>query len=328
MSTTMDRIKAEADAADEALRAFANPTPADPAVNSDPAANDPGIPSAPAPVAAAPAAPAAQPIDADVLAQVQHRLASLEGMYNGVVSERDQLRGKVDTLTQLVAKPAAPAAPAAAPLVTEKDREDYGEDFLDLARRIAQQTLGPAVQQILSRLERLEASSRDISGKVEMAHEVASQTVQHTFEDKLTKLVPDWEALNTNKQFLDYLRKADIFSGTERYALLQQALGDGNAERVASFFTAFKSESGLGDPAPVGAKTPPPTPSVDPRAHIAPGSSAPAPASTNSQHGKVWTSDEIAKVYDDKMKGRTPPAEFARLEAMIFKAVEEGRVAD
>jgi hypothetical protein len=41
----------------------------------------------------------------------------------------------------------------------------------------------------------------------------------------------------------------------------------------------------------------------------------------------MWTRPEIAKLYDDKMAGRISQAEFDKLEADIFKAQRENRIA-
>lgn len=344
MGTLHDRIRAEAAEADTALAQLAAASvPPTPPANDIPPAPTGEIPPAPP----APPAPTAAPIDAAAFAALQHRLSSLEGMYNGVVAEREQLTGRVDQMTRLLAsgnrQPApAPAAPAPTPapsLVTEAERTEFGEEFLDVSRRVALQTLMPTINGLIRRIEQLEAGQVEVQQLASSAHTAASSTLQKTFEQELTELVPDWPALNTNPGFLDYLKKPDIFSDKSRHELLQQAVESGSAERVARFFTAYKSEIGTASPAPsptaptpapatppAPAPAPVPQPTVDVRHLIAPSPAAPAPAHSNPQNGRTWTSADIEKVYDDKMKGRITAQDFANLEGQIFKAFEEGRI--
>lgn len=355
-----DTIRRDAEEAERALQEFAA---AQPTAVVTPAANEP-TPSDPAPVPAptpvaevvTPAAPTptptpvvAVPADEHTLSVLQHRLNTLEGMHNRVVADRDQaqrdlaeMRGRVDTMSRLLAQRNAPAPAPAAPqsLITETERREYGDELIGLMTRSAQEALLPMINSLIGRIDKLERGVRDVTSVAQTAAETSQQTAAQRFAEDLTRLVPDWETTNENVEFLDWLKKRDTLSGQVRYELLQQALGTGSAERVAKFFTAFKSEQASvpGAPAPSAAQTNPATPApvapapqpapFDPRSLVSPSQAAPAPVSGSPTNGKVWTTDEIAEVYDRHMKKQISPADFAALEGQIYKALEEGRVRE
>jgi hypothetical protein len=203
---------------------------------------------------------------------------------------------------------------------------------------VARQQFEPLLNNVVGRLAKLEQAATSTQRTVAHVEKKVEETEQDKFIAAMFKLVPDWEALNVNKNFLDWLQKPDIFTGTVKQALLQQALSNWDAERVAAFFTAFKSESGIVAPAtPPAQSTPAPTPApaapqppapADPRQFISPSTAAPAPANPNPAGGRIWTTSEVNALYDGLMKGQISRPDFERDEALLMQAVREGRVRD
>jgi hypothetical protein len=353
--TTAETIKADAQAADAALKELlTSPAPAPvvpdaPANESIPAAPPappmltvvPAAPAAPAaPTPAAPA-PTVQPVDPNALAEMQHRLSSLEGMYNRVDADKKRLEGQNEALTKMLqaraaAAPPTPAVPASS-LITDKDRTDFGEDFVDFCTRVAQQIAHPLIQHLGARVTQLEKATANTQRTVAQVAEATEETQQERFTAEMFRRVSDWETINEDKNFLDWLQKPDTFSGTARMALLQQALKNWNAERVAAFFIAYKSESGIVTPATPPAQSVPPTPAapapqppapVDPRTLISPSSAAPAPANPNPAGGRIWTTQDVTELYDGLTKGKISRPEFEQAEAQLLQAIKEGRYRD
>lgn len=354
--TTAESIRADGAAADLALKELLTPPPAAAAPAAAPAANDippaaPAEPVAAAPAAPAPAAPAptpapapsVTPVDPNAVAQMQQRLSSLEGMFNRTVADLTTEKARTATLERIVAQraqlPTAPAAPAPPqPLITAEDRKEFGEDFIDLCTRVARQQFEPLVQSLVARVARLEQGVQTTQRTVAQVTERVEETAQDKFFGKMFQLVPDWESLNVDKIFLDWLQKPDIYTGTVKQELLQQALAKWDAERVAAFFTAFKNESGTATPAtppaqsapaPAPAPAAPPQPApVDPRQFISPSSAAPASVSPNPPGGKIWSTADVNGLYDGLMKGKISREDFNVQEAALMQAVREGRLRE
>lgn len=318
-----------ADAA--AIAAAAAPPP------SDAPANLPNVGDAPPP-GAEPVAPAATTVTADPAAPAaaaqpenfEHKYRVLQGKYN---KEQAELLSALNAARQTLAEAAranellqaqvraapAPAAPAAstapAPtshLVTKEERDNFGDDLIDVVGRRAKEVLSPEV----------EALKREIA---QLSSQVAGNT-QDTVETKREKVymllsnrVPNWETINKSPQFLAWLEGIDVFSGSSRRISLLNAFNTFNASRVVGIFEAYAKEDASGSTA---------EPLVDPATLIAPGAprSGSGEAAPGSQRGRIWSEGEIRQFYDRAARKRVPDKEYQEVSAEIARALQEGRV--
>lgn len=339
MSRTANRIRQEAAEADAQLAALAAQT-ATPTVVDAPAeapANE--IPPAPAP-----AENGATPIDppkstetkaTDMDAaykELEQKFRSLQGMFNRQSSDFDTIKRQHDaalrTIEELKASVATPKAeptktqPAS---VSQKDIEEYGQELIDLIRRVATEVSSNQSQVLSMRLSNIEKSLNTVKTTAAQAAETAAVTAEDRFFAKLTEKVADWEVINTDPRFLDWLNEADVFSGVVRNKLLQQAYAAMDVERTAKFFLAYKAETGKSAPASDGAKSD--SAKVNLNTLASPGNAAAANPNPNGNRGKRWTTAEVEKVYDDYTRGRISRADFEKKEAEIKTALAEGRIA-
>lgn len=273
-----------------------------------------------------PAAPQPSALERDYR-ELEHKHNTLQGMFNRQGVEVATLRQQVE---QLLARANAPApAPAAPPVngkITKQDREEYGDQLIDLIRRGAQDALGVTLQTVVARMDRLEKALNETTTVAKTAVKTAAETAEEKFYSKLAEIHPDWEAVNSSNEWLTWLEQPDSMSGVRRDNLLQDAHAALNVARVAAIFTAFKKETGKSDTASGGAKSD--AGRIDPKTLVAPSSSAspqPVPSAARPK-GKIWTQAEMAQVYDDFAKGRIQAPEFREKEADIMAAVTEGRV--
>lgn len=312
----------EADATLASLVAVTAPTdaPAEPA-------------PAPAPAAAVPPAPSVQPVPADDLrqkvAQLEQALRTTQGRLADQTEANARLQGRIDQLA--VAPPAAPApAPAPAPsLVSDKDREEYGDDLIGLIGRVLQQTLGTSLSDATSKLAAFEGRLQRLEGGVQTVRQQTAEQRYAAFEDELGRILPEWNQINEEPALLDWLENRDTLSGKKYGELLASAHEAMDAARVASIFRLYKT----GTPASAQPSAGPqpeapaqPAPHIDPMTLAAPDTSPAAPAPTAPPAGKVWTQAEVDKLYDDKQKKRIPPEVFRQREADYMQALAEGRV--
>jgi hypothetical protein len=307
-------------AAPAAPAAPGEPAPAVSVVPFDPNAAPPAVAAPPAAAAPPPAAPAAPPPE-----DFEQKYRVLSGKYNAEISRltgmAQALKDENDRLiTATRAAPPAPAAPARNPLdsvITAKEREDFGEELINLIDRIATAKSGAELTRLNTELNNLKSSMR--------------VTVKEVVENKQAKVyelleeqVPNWSVINGSEQFLDWLKIRDIMSGTVRQAALSSAFEAGDAHRVVGIFKRFIEEDARSRST---AAPTPATPTVDPATLLAPASGrGSAGAAPDGQGGRIWSEQEIDDFYSRVQRGRIKPEEKKATEAEIHRAMVEGRI--
>lgn len=283
-----------------------------PAAQSEPPAPEPQQAPAPAPVAT-PAQPPATPE-----ATWEQRYRTLQGMERANAERfrqrENQLAQQVNDLTQqleALRKPTQPPAPASD--VTAKDAEVFGSDLVDMVQRVVNSTFGHMAQQFDARLTAME---QHLQG----THNAVAQTADQVFADRLAALVPDYEAINVNQGFLDWLADVDPVYGVPRQAALTSAAEARDVNRVAAVFNAFKAT--LTPPVP----TPAPTPASTLDRQVAPRTSAAAPTTPSAK--PVFSAAEVNAFYQDVRRGvyRGREDEALQREAAFNEALAEGRI--
>lgn len=248
----------------------------------------------------------------------EQRWKVLQGMITKKDAELDAMRDLLASINQqkVQEEPAPKQEPVT--LVTEDDVKEYGKEYVDFMTRLAKQTFlnesGNAdFAGLAARLDALE-------GSVKGVEQTSANTAQTMFLTDLGAVVPDWRDLNTDPSFLKWLDQVDTFTGEPRLGLLQLAVNNNDAARAAAFFNAYKQETGqVTKPA-----TEPAPASRGKEKLVAPGKAKTATATPEAK--RTWTNASIAKLYDDKMKGRISQKEFDKLERDLFAAQAEGRI--
>lgn len=266
-----------------------------------------------------PEAPASQPKPEEATWEARYR--SLQGKFNAEVprlqAELKDVTGRFNAL--MVKLEAQETAKTFQPeqLVTDKDVEAFGSDLIDVIDRKAREVAASMVGTKMVELEAENAKLRDQLGGVS-ERQVSND--RRTFFSDLERLVPDYEAMNVDPGFLDWLADVDPLSGMARQEYLNAAYGSLDVGRTATLFNTFKQLS---------AHTPQSRNSKTLERQVAPGTSkvsSAAPADTMS--GRIWSQGEIERFYRDVSRGtyRGSEAEQARIEAEIDSAVAEGRI--
>lgn len=297
-------------------------------LNAPPPGETPPVPEAPLETPPATPPPASTEVD------WQQKFQTLQGKYN---AEVPQLRGQVQALTQrleeLSANPSPTPTPAPAPadpppkLVTTEDTETYGDDLIDLIRRVAVETDAgekAKLQGEIAELRRQMAATgeqvKEVQGSVTDERRVAY------FVD-LAKLCPTYDDVDNNEAFKAWLLQTDDFSGFVRNDILQRAYHAFDAVQTAKIFNTFIAQA-TPEPAPI--PTPPvPDPQAELAQQVSPGQARSSAVITPDTDGKkVWSVAEMDVFYKDVARGdyRGRRADVERIEAEIDRALAEGRV--
>lgn len=283
----------------------------------------PADPAAPPADPAAP--PAAPPVDTTAeldrlkaeLAKSEQRYRSSQGHYS---AELQRMQDRIDRMAQLMeaTPPAAPAPAAPQPLATAGDVENFGQDTIDFVTRISE----GVVKRMLPQLEAMVAQrTQPVVQQVAAVQQSAEQIAYDQLVNALSRAVPDWEAINQDQRFWDWLNTTNPVVGIPYQSLLNDARQRLDAPRVIAIFQQYKEIAGLNRPPAV-------QPPVDERAALVEparrsGASArPAGASEKPR----YTRAQIGKFYRDVASGKIPKAEAAAIEADILLAQPEGRI--
>jgi hypothetical protein len=262
------------------------------------------------------------------LAEMQKKIDAAEQRWKvlqGMIAKKDT---ELDTMRELIAdmnrrqpeQEVYTQAPVAAErLITDADISEYGKEYVDFAVRAGSQGARDELSnsQLIANME---ARIAHLEGSVEGVAATSANTSQNMFYNELSSLAPDWQALNNDASFLQWLDQVDPYAGAAKKDLLQHAASNLDATRAAEFFNAYLRETQPQEP--TQAK---PVASRGKDKLVAPGKTKATAPQADEKH--VWTRAEIAKLYDDKMAGKITAKEFDRLERDIFAAQSEGRVA-
>lgn len=255
----------------------------------------------------------------------ERRYKTLQGMFNAEVprlkSEVNDLKNQLSTaITRLdLASEVKPKSSSVTErLVTDKDVEDFGGDLVDLIKRQATEV---AQSELSKKISKLEEENAQLLREVTGVSERQGESSRRDYFAELSRLVPDYEALNVDQGFLDWLNEVDLLSGNQRQEYLNQAFNSFDPVRTANLFNTYKEL--------IGAPAPSRQANKNLERQVAPGTSKVSSASASTGSDKVWSMGDIDRFYRDVAKGnfRGNEAEQARIEADIDLAVTQGRLS-
>lgn len=258
---------------------------------------------------------------------------TLQGMYNAEVprlhSTNRELQARVSQMEQLLSTlSAAPAQPTPAPTyVSDKDKEEYGES-LDVMRKVSREELVP----LLGKLSQMEQAINHIAGSLQQqivpqVQRVVQQqalSAEDQFWNALSSTVPNWQQINNDSEFQNWLLEVDPMTGVSRQVYLEQAQNNLDVGRVKSFFDTFVQITGKYK---ANANAQPNRSASELERQVAPGRGRGTNTPT-SQGSRQYTPDDIKGFFNDvrsgKYKGRE--SERDRIERDIFAAQRDGRI--
>jgi hypothetical protein len=302
----------ELEALEKQLAESQNPAPADP----DPKPAEPPQDPQPQPAEPKPAEPTPTPTEPVVTEEKwEQKYKTLKGMYDAEVprlhADMRELKAQVDSLRKAAeTKPVEPAAPAK--LVTDADVEAFGSDLIEVQRKVAREVAA----EFRGELDAMRVENEKLR---EQLTSTGTQVSEASFEQRLYRLVPDFEVVNADPKWIAWLNEVDPLLRGPRASVAQQAFNRGDAEGVAHYVSLFKQNT-----APVEQKT---DKTEELERQLQPNRGA-SSAPSASPKGKVYTNSDIEKMFrkaaDLGTKGQTDAAK--KLEAEIDAAFMEGRV--
>lgn len=118
-------------------------------------------------------------------------------------------------------------------LFTEQEKAEYGPELFNMFGRVAD-----ALQDELAKV-------RGQTQTLAQRNEMSDRQRMHT---TLNERVPDWQSINNDPKFKEFILQADEGSGQLRKVLLQNAYNSNQTNRVLYFFERFLQETGRAAP--------------------------------------------------------------------------------
>lgn len=271
------QARRQAEAAAELQSRLINPNPEETPDNEPPAPEGTDTQPEPAPTPEpAPAAPEPTPTPppqpaspAPAVDDVEHKYKSLQGMYNRAQQDNQQMLKRIQELEAQLRTPPAPTPEPTPPksLITDAEREQYGPELVDLIGRAAEERARQIVAAQLAEFKpELDKTKQQVEGVANQVH----QTREQEFFAAVSEGVPDWQQVDADPRWLEWLGEVDPMLGIPRQAVLDDARRKLDSARIVKIFDAFKHAAGI---APAGE----PKPQQEPQKPVSP---SPRPVGT------------------------------------------------
>lgn len=293
-------------------------------------AKEPKVPEAPKAVEKAPKPETPEPNSAE---DWENRYKAMKGRNDrneSLLTEQGRellsLREDVNRMKAAPAQVQQPTADLTFKKITDEDRTNFGEDFIDVAKRAAAEAFMPEI-------ERLKQQVTELGGTVNSVARTTHENATLTMNERLDAALPNWKEINRNPKFLAWVGLRDPYSGGIRIDMMRAAHQSGDAQRVLAFFKGFLSDEAIVAPQDNSKDTllAPKTEKVSLESLAAPGrakASASDAPKTDPDDKEIITRAQVQEFYKLKNSGhyRGRDAEANALEERIFAAQRDGRI--
>jgi hypothetical protein len=266
--------------------------------------------------------------------ELRHRLSVLQGKYDAEVpalsrekrrllEQNTALHARVNELETALQEAKAKAEKTETDggqprgSLTPEDYADYGDEFVTMAREN---------NELKATVAEMQEQLNSIKGEVGTVAQATARDSQAKFLSGLTKALPEWDQINNDHEFIDFL-EAD---GT--LAVFQSHAHNFDVEKTVKFMRRFLAESGKS----YGASDKKPKPSQPKAPSVEPSSGKSAPDIDPDETGRTYSSESVREFYALYSRGRFPfnwgntivhtRADAQKIDAEITLAGMQGRV--
>jgi len=258
----------------------------------------------------------------------------MKGRHDKAQDSIKQMAEQINNLQNVLATVNSAPAPARNSelqfnnLLSPEEVSEYGEEFLGVVGKKAQEATTPLVHELRQEIDALKQQVGRVGGSI-------AQNARETMFAQLDGTNMPWREINKDPRFLQWLALPDTYSGVIRHNLLKAAWERNDTPRAAAFFQGFLAEEAAIDPSrgqPNEYQAPEYTNGrtngkVPLESFAAPGRAKSAAGSIPAEKPQISRS-QITNFYAQCAAGkyRGNEQERNRLERMIFEAQTDGRI--
>ena len=250
----------------------------------------------------------------------KQKYKTLTGKYDAEVPRlHQQVREMTEVTKQLQAQLQALKVEPTKPkekvsLVTDADRAEFGEELLDVQRRVAREVS----EEYSGRLEQQDAVIQKLQDDLA---KTGSQVGEVGFSQRLNIAVPDFPQIDNDERWVSWLNEHDPMLRGPRRVQAQQAFDAGDVEAIAHYVSLWKET--LAAPADARPNQ------AELEKQVAPNRSANSVRTqSTAQNSKVYSPRDADRAWEKvrTLNTRGQYAEAEKLEADLTVAYMEGRV--
>lgn len=258
----------------------------------------------------------------------EQRFKTLQGMHRSVApqlhAQVKELTSKLDSQSREVeamrkelaqAKDATRKAEEKAKYVTAEDVDSFGEELIDVQRRVAKEVFQEHVVPLQDQLKQLQAENEELRNQVSAT---GNEVGQSRFESELRRAIPDFDTVNTDPEWIAWLDDYDPMIRGQRRTVAQEAFNRGDVGAIADYMAMFKSSK---QPSPVNKRK-------DLERQVSPTKANATANVATAGSGRVYSEAEVSKLFD-KVRNLSIAHKYDeanKLEAELTAAYVEGRV--
>ena len=199
-------------------------------------------------------------------------------------------------------------------LVTDADRAEFGEELLDVQRRVAREVS----QDYEGRLEQQDAVIQKLEEKLQ---QTGNQVGEVGFSQRLNQAVPDFPQIDNDERWVSWLNEHDPMLRGPRRVQAQQAFDAGDVDAISHYVSLWKETlAPQADAKPNQAEL---------EKQVAPNRSANSVRTqSTTQNSKIYSPKDADKAWNKvrTLNTRGQYVEAEKLEADLTVAYMEGRV--
>ena len=184
--------------------------------------------------------------------------------------------------------------------LNKEDFDGYGEEMVGMVN---------TVNELLAENKKLKENLGTVQGDVTTVQDNVVKTSENTLLTDLDKALPDWENINKDPAFLNWLGQVDPLTGIRRQALLDDAYAALDSQRVANFFVTFEGNSGK----PAKETDVPPEKANELEEQVIPDGAGAGSEIPGQQPKPTITIAQYTKAVKDAQTGRITEKEFEKI---------------
>ena len=241
----------------------------------------------------------------------------------GVEQTLANLQGQSQALTQMVQQKETPPPE---PRLTADIVDGAGQEVTQYVEAVLHDHINPylnEIQNLRQQVGQVHGAFQQSQAQLDALRQETGRANETQYYSHLKASVPNYDHVNMDPKFKEWLMQPDDFTGRSRSEILTHAHKAQDATMVANMFNSYvRSSGGSNGVGAVQMNNPYHSQIAPPRGFGTPrnnGAGAP---------GKQWTREEISKFYADKASGNlgTDTEKIAAIERDIFSASAEGRI--
>lgn len=240
----------------------------------------------------------------------QKRMAGLKASSD---TFKHTTRMEIETLKQQIEILRTAPKVAADPfedVFSEQDADTIGEEAVDIIKRASQKASENQVNPLKSEIAQLKAERVEADKRAAVAAQVSEYK---KFTNALTKKVNNWEELNKDPGFLDFLSEVDEDSGYTRAVMIRRAEGSRDVKRVADFMVEYNKIT---------------TPEDKLEEQVGPTGTSTTSVVKEEDKGEMIAKSFVDQFYQDSIRGRykEDPQLAIETQVKINKAIHDNMV--